>query len=246
LETSEDFLDPHGAASDADEFGGKVTAVSVRFGDWTFDTETRQLHRGVENVHLTTKAFELLRLLIEARPRVLAKSDLQDTLWPGVFVSETNLFTLISEIRAAIEDDARHPRFVRTVHGVGYAFSGEATPVSGDATRRVVATASWVLVWEERQFPLAVGERIIGRDPDVDVTLESTTVSRRHARLQISADAATIEDLGSKNGTFVNDRRIVEPAAVTDSDRIRIGSLVTRLRRVGPTSSTETEHAKTD
>jgi DNA-binding winged helix-turn-helix (wHTH) protein len=216
----------------------------VRFGDWTFDTETRQLHRGVEDVHLTTKAFELLRLLIDARPRVLSKGDLQDALWPGVFVSETNLFTLISEIRAAIEDDARHPRFVRTVHGVGYAFSGEATPLSGDATRRISATASWVLVWEERQFPLMQGERIIGRDPDVDVTLESTTVSRQHARLHLSPDVATIEDLGSKNGTFVNDTRVVAPTAISDGDRIRVGSFVTTLRRVGPTSSTETEHAK--
>jgi DNA-binding winged helix-turn-helix (wHTH) protein len=221
-----------------------VIAVSVRFGDWTFDTETRRLHRGVEDVHLTTKAFELLRMLIDARPRVLSKSELQDALWPAVFVSETNLFTLISEIRAAIEDDARHPRFVRTVHGVGYAFSGEAIPLSGDATRRAATSAFWVLVWEERQFPLMQGERIIGRDLDVDVTLESTTVSRRHARLQLSQETATIEDLESKNGTFVNDMRVVEATAVNDGDRIRIGSLVTRLRRVGPTSSTETEHAK--
>jgi len=218
----------------------------VRFGDWTFDTDTRRLHRGIEDVHLTTKAFELLRLLIDARPRVLSKADLQDALWPGVFVSETNLFTLISEIRAAIEDDARHPRFIRTVHSVGYAFSGEANTLSGDATRPEAATASWVLVWEERQFPLVQGEHIIGRDLDVAVTLESTTVSRRHAKLHLSQSAATIEDLGSKNGTFVNDTRIVERTAVTDGDRIRIGSLVTALRLLGPTSSTETEHAKAD
>ena len=216
--------------------------MSVRFGDWTFDTQTRRLHRGVEDVHLTTKAFDLLRLLIDARPRVLAKNDLQDALWPGVFVSETNLFTLISEIRGAIEDDARHPRFIRTVHGVGYAFSGEAIALSDGAAR---STASWVLVWDDRQFPLVEGERIIGRDLDVDVTLDSTTVSRRHARLHLSPDAATIEDLGSKNGTFVNDAPVVEPTVVSDGDRIRIGSLVTRLRRVGPTSSTETEHATT-
>jgi hypothetical protein len=165
-----------------------------------------------------------------------------------VFVSETNLFTLISEIRGAIEDDARRPQFLRTVHGVGYAFSGEVVDVTGRDERSEPARVAWELVWEKHRFPLAIGERIIGRDQDIDVTLESTTVSRRHARLEISAGVTTIEDLGSKNGTFVNDTRLVErtAVAVTHGDRIRIGSLITVFRRIEPTLSTETEHAGTD
>lgn len=215
--------------------------MKVQFDGWTFDAETRQLHRGAETVHLTTKAFDLLGLLLAARPRVVSKGDLQEALWPGVFVSETNLFSLISEIRAAIEDDARHARFVRTVHGVGYAFSGEATDIGGAAapTRRM--PAAWVLVWEDRQFPLVDGEHIIGRDPDITVTLESTTVSRQHARLCVSPSDVTINDLGSKNGTFLNNNRVVEETRVSNGDRIRVGSLVTTLRRVSPASSTETE-----
>ena len=222
--------------------------VKLLFGSCTFDDETRQLHHGGRAVHLTTKAFDLLRLLIRARPRVLTKAQLQDALWPGVYVSETNLFTLISEVRGAIEDDARHPQFLRTVHGVGYAFSGEAQDVVGRDERTQPAPLAWELVWENRRFPLAMGERIIGRDTDVDVTLESTTVSRHHAKLALSATAATIEDLGSKNGTFVNDTRLDEriAVAVVNGDRIRIGSLITVLRRVEPASSTETEHAGMD
>jgi DNA-binding winged helix-turn-helix (wHTH) protein len=216
--------------------------VKVQFDGWMFDAETRQLHRGAETVHLTTKAFDLLGLLLGARPRVLSKADLQEALWPGVFVSEANLFSLISEIRAAIEDDARHARFVRTVHGVGYAFSGEAIDISRAALDRSSA-AAWVLVWENRQFPLFHGEHIIGRDPQITVTLESTTVSRQHARLRVSPEAVTIDDLGSKNGTFVNDNRVVEEMRVSDGDRIRVGSLMTTLRRVGSTSPTETHRA---
>jgi DNA-binding winged helix-turn-helix (wHTH) protein len=220
--------------------------VTVLFGDWTFDAEARQLRggTGAAEVHLSTKAFDLLRLLIDARPRVVSKADLQEALWPGIFVSEANLFTLVSEIRGAIEDDARHSRFVRTVHGVGYAFSGDAIEMGRGAPPGRAATTACVLISETRQFGLTVGEHVIGRDIDVAVTLDSATVSRRHARLRVTQDAATIEDLGSKNGTFLNDARVSgEESVVTDGDRIRIGSLLLTFRRIGPACSTETEHA---
>jgi DNA-binding winged helix-turn-helix (wHTH) protein len=215
--------------------------MKVLFGEWTFDGETRQLHHGTEEVHLSTKAFDLLRLLIDARPRVLSKAELQEVLWPNTFVSEANLFTLVSEIRTVLGDDARHSRFVRTVHNVGYAFSGEAVDV-GRGTQANVSPAACVLIWESRHFPLPEGEHVIGRDLDIAVTLESTTVSRRHARLRVSTTAVTIEDLESKNGTFLNDTRVASEMAVADGDRIRVGSLLTTLRRVGPSSSTDTEH----
>ena len=156
--------------------------MRVVFGEWTLDSDTRQVHHASRAIHLSTKAFDLLRLLIEARPRVVSKGELQEALWPGIFVSEANLFSLISEIRTAIEDDARHPRFVRTVHGIGYAFSGDATDVTETVPARG-RTAVCVLVWEGRQYSLAEGEHLIGRDADIAVTLESTTVSRRHACL---------------------------------------------------------------
>jgi pSer/pThr/pTyr-binding forkhead associated (FHA) protein len=103
-----------------------------------------------------------------------------------------------------------------------------------------------VLVWETRQFPLPEGEHVIGRDLDVAVTLDSTTVSRRHARLRVTPDAATIEDLGSKNGTFLNDARVVKETGVTNGDRIRVGSMLTTFRRIGSGFSTQTEHVNTD
>jgi DNA-binding winged helix-turn-helix (wHTH) protein len=220
--------------------------VKVQFDEWTFEDETRQLRRGDRDVHLTTKAFELLKLLIAARPRVLSKNDLQEALWPGVFVSETNLFTLVSEVRAAIEDDARHPRFVRTVHGVGYAFCGAALDVNSPVTSERRPPTVWLLVWENRQFPLEYGEHIIGRDPDLTVTLESTTVSRRHARLHVSPDAVKIEDLGSKNGTFLNDAAVVGETVASDGDRIRVGSLVTTLRSHPVAASTVTHRSDPD
>jgi DNA-binding winged helix-turn-helix (wHTH) protein/tetratricopeptide (TPR) repeat protein len=97
------------------------------FGDCTFDSGARTLTRAGEPVRMTGKAFQLLELLLAARPRPVEKSELFARLWPDTFVSEANLASLVKEIRASIGDDARAPRFVRTVHRFGYAFSGAVT-----------------------------------------------------------------------------------------------------------------------
>lgn len=101
--------------------------MRVLFGDCTFDSGARTLQRGTETVRLSGKAFQLLEVLLAARPNPVSKADLFAKLWPDTFVSEANLASLIKEIRAAIGDDARTPRFVRTVHRFGYAFSGAVT-----------------------------------------------------------------------------------------------------------------------
>jgi DNA-binding winged helix-turn-helix (wHTH) protein len=101
--------------------------MRLLFGDCTFDSDSRTLVRNGESVRVTAKAFQLLELLLEARPKPVAKADLFANLWPDTFVSEANLASLVKEIRAAIGDDARSPRYVRTVHRFGYAFSGTVT-----------------------------------------------------------------------------------------------------------------------
>src|SRR5512138_1283336 len=66
-------------------FGG---TVRVRFGECTLDSDTRELSRGGEPVHLEPKAYRLLELLMAARPKALSKRDLQEELWPKTYVSE--------------------------------------------------------------------------------------------------------------------------------------------------------------
>jgi DNA-binding winged helix-turn-helix (wHTH) protein len=215
--------------------------VTVLFGDWTFDPDARQLRRATEEVHLSTKAFDLLRLLLDARPRVLSKTKLQEALWPDVFVSEANLFTLISEIRTAIGDDARRARFVRTVHGVGYAFSGEALEQRDPQPRRSPRRTIFSVVCAGRLVPVGQGEHVLGRDSDLAVSIDSATVSRRHARIVITGDDAVLEDLGSKNGTYLNGRRLESAAPLQNGDRIQIGSVVCSFRASAPAAtSTDT------
>lgn len=96
----------------------------VRFGDCSFDGETRQLFREEHVVPLSPKAFRLLEHLIQEAPRAISKDELHGVLWPHIFVSEGNLARLATEVRGAIGDSAHNPRFVRTVYGFGYSFSG--------------------------------------------------------------------------------------------------------------------------
>jgi TolB-like protein/DNA-binding winged helix-turn-helix (wHTH) protein/Tfp pilus assembly protein PilF len=100
--------------------------MSVFFGDFALDQERRQLLRLGEPVPLEAKAYELLGLLVTRRPRVLSKTQIRDVLWPGTTVGETSLPRLVTELRQALGDDVRSPRFIRTAHGFGYAFCGEA------------------------------------------------------------------------------------------------------------------------
>jgi hypothetical protein len=62
--------------------------MRLAFGDCVIDFGERRVFSGRQELHLTPKAFDLLRLLIENRPKALAKQEIFDRLWPGTFVSE--------------------------------------------------------------------------------------------------------------------------------------------------------------
>lgn len=102
----------------------------ARFGSCTLDSSARTLSCDGKSAHISGKAFQLLQILLEERPRVLTKEELFQRLWPDTFVAEANLASLVKEIRAGIGDDAREPRFIRTAHRVGYSFIGDVEEVT--------------------------------------------------------------------------------------------------------------------
>jgi len=212
--------------------------MQFRFGPFMLDTESRQLREHDAERHLSPKAFELLRLLVENRPRALSKAELHERLWPAVFVSEATLSSLVAEVRAALTEGAGREGFVRTVHRFGYAFKGEATEL-GTSNHAPDRARCWV-IWESGQIALSEGDHLLGRDGDVAVWLESPTVSRHHARIRITGPIATLEDLGSKNGTFLRGERLTAPAALVDGDTITLGSVPVRFRRIESGVSTAT------
>ena len=72
---------------------------------------------------------------------------------------------------------------------------------------------------------------VVGRAPECDLRIEDTYASQQHARLFGKNGAWFVEDLGSTNGTFVNDQKLAAPAMVQVGDKIRVGTTVLELRR---------------
>ena len=145
--------------------------MSFWFGDFELDQERRQLLRSGQPVPLEPKAYELLGLLLERRPRALSRAQIRDVIWPQTFVSESTLAVVVNAVREALEDDARHPRFIRTVHGFGYAFCGEAReagegrPGAGEAV--VERPYPGLLAFTE-----ADAEHFFGREAEVETLWE--------------------------------------------------------------------------
>jgi DNA-binding winged helix-turn-helix (wHTH) protein len=213
--------------------------MRTRFGEFLLDPGLRRLRSQSGEIHLSPKAFDLLLLLVQNRSRVMSKVELQQRLWPDTFVVDTNLASLVAEIREALEDDAKAPRFVRTAHRVGYAFCADVIDATADSSSSIHMSLCW-LIMDGRRVPLQPGENILGRDVHGGVSIESPSVSRRHARISVTDEHATIHDLGSKNGTFVRGERIAVEVPLRDGDEVRVGSVVLQFRQPPGRRSTMT------
>jgi DNA-binding winged helix-turn-helix (wHTH) protein len=212
--------------------------MKVRFGDCVYDSEMRQLRRASAAIDLPPKNLLLLEALLEQRPRPVSKQSLKDRLWPDTFVSESSLARLIAELRQALGDESREPRLIRTVHRFGYAFAAEVESLAGP--RAAASGASCWLVWRDREYPLAEGDNLLGRGEDCLLALPSGKVSRRHARIRVGRGDAVLEDLGSKNGTYVGAERIAGPTPLADGDEVRLGSVLLVFHARPALGSTET------
>ena len=211
--------------------------MRLYFGDFCFDTDQRELSRGGEAIHLAPKALDLLSLLIAARPKIIRKEEIQQRLWPDTFVEEANLSVHISELRSALNDDSKEPRFIRTAHRYGYGFIGD---VRSDAKPSGLRIRTGV-----REIDLLDGENIVGRDGEAAIRLNAPGISRRHARIVVAADHVTIEDLGSKNGTYVQGERIAGVRELRDGDEIRLSRELLILTKTHPSGSTVTDMRST-
>jgi DNA-binding winged helix-turn-helix (wHTH) protein len=210
--------------------------MMVRFAGFTFDSGRRLVVDGRDQpVHLSPKAFDLLALLIAEAPRVIAKADLHERLWPGTFVADATLVGVVKELRRALGDRDRSSPIIRTSHGYGYAFSG--TPVAVDAG--AMEREHWIVALD-RRIALHPGENVIGRDPRSAVWLDVAGVSRRHARITITERDARLEDLGSKNGTRLDGVALSGELPLRDGDSILIGPISIQYRASDSGMTTET------
>jgi DNA-binding winged helix-turn-helix (wHTH) protein len=199
--------------------------MRVRFGDCVFDPEARELRRGPKPVALSPKAFALLALLLAERPRPVTHARLRDALWPDASVGYTSLARVVTEVRKALGDAS----YVRTVARYGYAFAG---PAEGGA--------AFFLVADDREYPLPEGETLVGRGPECAVRLAASGVSRVHAGIRVRDGHAWIEDRESKNGTWVNGKRIGEPVELAEGDDVFVATYRLVFRSSAALDSTRT------
>jgi DNA-binding winged helix-turn-helix (wHTH) protein len=219
--------------------------MKLRFGDCVFDADARQLLRAERSVAVSPKAFELLGLLIAARPAAVSKTEIHARLWPDVHVSDANLPNLVGKLRAALGEKARRPRIIRTVPRFGYAF---CSPARIERPKNEVAPGGsgpvYHLVWGTREIALQPGENLIGRGAEAAIWIDDESVSRRHARISIGPSGATIEDLGSKNGTYIGGRKLHRASPLSNRDTVRIGPATLTLRVLRRSGSTRSAMGK--
>jgi DNA-binding winged helix-turn-helix (wHTH) protein len=190
------------------------------------DVGARVVRRAGIDIQLAPKAFDLLLTLVSNRPNVVSHEQLHAVLWPGVHVSETSLAALVTQLRKVLGDTADGARMIRTLHRVGYSFVGEAL-VTGQAPAANMSVCR--LIWRGETIRVPAGESVIGRDSGCAIRIDADSISRHHARLRVAGPDVSIEDLGSKNGTWVGGERIGGAVPLADGTSFRLGSETVRV-----------------
>lgn len=201
---------------------------SFTVGDWLVVPSLNRLSRGDESVQIELKLMEVLVHLAERSGELVSKRDLMDAVWQVEVISDGTLTRAVALLRKALGDDARNPRFIETIPKRGYRFIApveflEATPS---------VSLRFKLETPDGEIALAEGANLIGRDPQATVRIDIGGVSRRHAKIVVDGADVTLEDLGSKNGTYLRGRRVQKPTRLAHGDEIRIGHKVARFRFV--------------
>ena len=200
----------------------------LRIGACEIDCDRRRILRDGAEQRLPRKAFDLLLVLLEKRPKVVSKDALIKRVWPDAFVADANLAILIGDVRAALGDDAKEPRMIKTHHRVGYSFAADVNEVTAAAQDR--GDPAFILAATRRRILLFQGVVTLGRDGSCDIVIDDPSVSRVHAVLSVTNGQLTVEDRDSKNGTRVDDQRIGEVTPLKPGQRIRFGSIELSVR----------------
>ncbi|AMY11856.1 Dye resistance protein [Luteitalea pratensis] len=224
----------------------------LRFAEFELDLGAFALRCPDGPLRLEKLPMEVLILLVQRAGTLVLRSELRATLWgPDVYVEyDSAINTAVRKIRRTLGDDADHPRFVETVVGKGYRF---IAPVEGDATLHAQSSvchgrspARWQCVFPsysvkrgQQEFILEAGETVFGRDPNAGVYVDHPSVSRRHASIAIGSQGAVLQDLESRNGTFVDGRRIDRPTHIDHGALIALGAITLTFIVMAAAASTQ-------
>ena len=215
--------------------------TSFKLGEWLVEPNLNTISRGNETTRLELKVMELLVFLAHRGSRLITRRETIDGVWGTEFICDNTLTHAISELRSALGDNAREPRFIQTIHRRGYRMLVPVTNLEGRELTDPGRPSCYRIVTGARIIRLKDGVNLIGRAPEATVHVDSVWVSREHARVTVNDRTATIEDLDSRNGTFVNGRRLARAMPLAEGDTIYLGRLtdVLRFTSGGPRVSTE-------
>src|SRR3954466_11316079 len=134
----------------------ETSVHEVDFGPFRLDASNSRLLRDGKAVALTPKAFDMLRYLTSQPDRLVTKSELLSALWPDVFVTDASIKVCVREIRKALRDSTKVPKYIETVHRRGYRFIAPVAAARRESTSRI----------EVAEEPSA-GGRLVGRDEQI-------------------------------------------------------------------------------
>ena len=172
---------------------------AYEFGSFRLDEAERTLLRHGVAVPLLPKSFDALLVLVKNGKRVLTKDFLLNHIWPDAVVEENSLAKAISDIRRALEDDARNPQYIVTVPRRGYRFASsvkavDRRPETETHTVAVLPFTNLTPQGEQDYVGVGLADAVIARLSRLaQVTVRSTTaVSNRTKRVDTARrDART-------------------------------------------------------
>ena len=198
--------------------------MRARFGAFLLDDDAKQLFRGEQPVHLTPKGYAFLEYLVRQGRRAVSKAEILEWLWPGRPVSQAALTSVVKELRQALGDPAGAPEVVRGVRGFAYALRPDPVFLTEPRAGLQAPAPEYRVLFQAHEVALSQGVNLLGRVHEAVVWVDDASVSRRHAVIRIEGRRATLEDCGSKNGTFVRGERITGPRELHSGDEIVLGS----------------------
>jgi DNA-binding winged helix-turn-helix (wHTH) protein len=213
--------------SDTDETSAQPDPFRV--GDWLVEPTLNRLSRGDRVVRLDLKAMELLVFLAGHAGEMLSKQRLVDSVWQVEAIADGTLTHAVAQLRKSLGDNARSPTYIETIPKRGYRLIAPVRTSEVATTSLRPAASRFRLAAHDGETALVEGENLIGRDRAASIRVDCPGVSRRHARIFVDGDTAILEDLGSKNGTFLAGRQLVRPTPLAHGDEIRIGQTVARF-----------------